>query len=99
MDVPVRFARSALAGVAIAALALPAVGRAEPAGPGCRPAQPAVAHHPGGVVVDPQPPAAPVPCGVHTGFAGGESAIAVARSGAVFYAPAVQATAGVQAQY
>jgi hypothetical protein len=36
---------------------------------------------------------------MQTGFAGGESAIAVTNSGAVFYAPAVQATAGVQTQY
>src|SRR5437764_12047796 len=34
-----------------------------------------------------------------TGYAGGESAIAVSNSGAVFYAPAVQAFAGVQTQY
>jgi hypothetical protein len=32
-------------------------------------------------------------------FAGGESAIAVTSSGAVFYAPAVQSLAGTQAQY
>jgi hypothetical protein len=36
---------------------------------------------------------------MQTGFAGGESAIAVTNSGAVFYAPAVQAFAGVEAQY
>jgi hypothetical protein len=36
---------------------------------------------------------------MQTGFAGGESAIAVTNSGAVFYAPAVQTFAGTQAQY
>jgi hypothetical protein len=50
-------------------------------------------------MVHPQPGGAPIGCGMQTGFAGGESAIAVTNSGAVFYAPAVQAGAGVQAQY
>jgi hypothetical protein len=36
---------------------------------------------------------------MQTGFAGGESAIAVTNSGAVFYAPAVQPFFGVEAQY
>ncbi len=36
---------------------------------------------------------------MQTGFAGGESAIAVTDSGTVFYAPAVQSFAGTQAQY
>jgi|GEM_PF-1432131 len=68
------------------------------AGPGCR-AQRAIAYHAGGKVLKPQPHGAPVPCGMQTGFAGGESAIAVTNSGAVFYAPAVQSFAGTQAQY
>src|SRR5579884_4151867 len=59
----------------------------------------AIAYHAGGKVLKPQPHGAPVPCGMQTGFAGGESAIAVTNSGAVFYAPAVQSFAGTQAQY
>jgi hypothetical protein len=69
------------------------------AGPGCAGNRHAIAHYAGGLVVRHQPAGAPIPCGMQTGFAGGESAIAVANSGAVFYAPAVQAGAGVQAQY
>ncbi len=68
-------------------------------GPGCAGNRTAVAHYAGGVLVHPQPPGAPIPCGMQTGFAGGESAIAVTNSGAVVYAPAVQSLAGVQTQY
>ena len=68
-------------------------------GPGCHPSRPAVAHYAGGVALSPQPATVPVPCGMPTGYAGGESAIAVTNSGAVLYAPAVQSTAGVQTQY
>ena len=82
------------------AVAWPAAARAAGGpGPGCAPSRPAVAHHAGGVAVSPQPSGAPTPCGMQTGFAGGESAIAVTNSGAVFYAPAVQSFAGTQAQY
>jgi hypothetical protein len=87
----------ALAAVLIA-LAAPAAANAT-TGPGCSPARRAVAHYSGGVVAEPQPMGAPIPCGMQTGFAGGESAVAVTNSGAVFYAPAVQATAGLEAQY
>ena len=69
------------------------------AGPGCASNRHAVAHHSGGIPARPQPSGAPVPCGMQTGYAGGESAIAVTNSGSVFYAPAVQTTAGVQTQY
>lgn len=68
-------------------------------GPGCAANRPAIAHYAGGVVLAHQPPGAPVPCGMQTGYAGGESAIAVTNTGAVFYAPAVYTFAGVQAQY
>ncbi len=70
-----------------------------PAGPGCHPAEPAVAHYSGGARVARQPAGAPVPCGMETGYAGGESAIAVTNAGAVIYAPAVESLAGVQTQY
>ena len=49
---------------------MPAAG----AGPGCRPDRAAVAHHAGGAVATPKPGDAPVPCGMGTGYAGGESA-------------------------
>jgi hypothetical protein len=68
-------------------------------GPGCAPKRRSVAHYAGGVVAHRQPAHAPIPCGMQTGYAGGESAIAVTNSGAVFYAPAVQTFAGTQAQY
>jgi hypothetical protein len=82
-------------------LASPAEGsaRAPSAGPGCATARRAVAHYAGGLRLRRQPSAAPIPCGMPTGYAGGESAIAVTNRGAVFYAPAVQAFAGVQTQY
>jgi hypothetical protein len=50
-------------------------------------------------VLAPQPAVAPLPCGGSTGFAGGESAIAVTNNGTVLYAPAVQTYAGIQTQY
>ena len=89
------------ASTALALLAFPpAAGAAQP-GPGCRTGSPAIAHYAGGSMPRTQPRGAPIPCGMGTGFAGGESAIAVTNSGAVFYAPAVQAITGtnVQAQY
>jgi hypothetical protein len=48
-----------------------------------------VAHHAGGVLVNPAPIGGPVACGTSTGFAGAESHI-VATADAVVYAPAVQ---------
>lgn len=86
--------------MAVAVLAAaPAAAATASVGPGCAAARRAVAHYAGGVLAKPGPPGAPVPCGMQTGFAGGESTIAVTNSGAVFYAPAVQASAGVRAQY
>ncbi len=75
-----------------------AAGQAAP-GPGCAPNRKAVAHYPRGVIARHVSSAAPIPCGMQTGYAGGESAIAVTNTGAVFYAPAVQQFAGIQAQY
>ena len=92
-------ARLVVAAVVAAIALLPSAAQAVSAGPGCAPNRPAIAHHPGGVVARPQPRGAPIPCGMQTGFAGGESAIAVTNGGAVFYAPAVQSFAGTQAQY
>ena len=82
---------AALATAMAAALASPAfavVAASGPAGPGCG-AHQAVAYYGGGVPVTPAPAAAPVPCGVSTGFAGAESHI-VATPGAVILMPAVQ---------
>jgi hypothetical protein len=99
-DICARNSPSFVIAVALMALAAaaPAAANATP-GPGCAAGRRAVAHYSGGKVARPQPAAAPIPCGMQTGFGGGESAIAVTNSGAVFYAPAVQATAGLQAQY
>src|SRR5579884_3637960 len=72
---------------------------AQARGSGCAGDRHAVAYRAGGIRVRPQPSGAPIPCGMQTGFAGGESAIAVTNSGAVFYAPAAQTFAGTQAQY
>src|SRR5207248_25890 len=82
-------------------LACPPTADAASPGPGCRTASQAIAHYAGGALPRSQPGGAPIPCGTGTGFAGGESAIAVTNSGAVLYAPAVQSIAGtsVQAQY
>jgi hypothetical protein len=91
--------RLAFAGAALAAAAIATPAAARSAGPGCASGRHAVAHYAGGAVLRHQPLGAPIPCGMPTGYAGGESAVAVTNSGAVFYAPAVQAFAGVQAQY
>src|SRR5947209_92463 len=91
----------ALAALA-APVAAPASARAQSptaAGPGCRAPQAAVAHHSAGAVVTDPPSVPPVPCGMKTGFAGGESAVAVTNTGAVFYSPAVQSFAGLATQY
>src|SRR5436305_556997 len=56
---------------------------------GCVPDRPALAHHPGGPPLVPQPAGAPIPCGVLTGFAGAETRIVVDRAGAVFFDPAI----------
>lgn len=100
-----RRSRTTLAlAASLVALALPSAAQAareRNPGPGCIPNQPAVAYRAGGEIVEPQPANPPIPCGTHTGYAGGESAIAVTDSGAVLYAPAVQALTGtgIQAQY
>ena len=59
-------------------------------GPGCAPDRPAIAHRPGGPALVPQPPRAPIPCGVLTGYGGKEARIAVNRAGVVFFNPAVK---------
>jgi hypothetical protein len=56
------------------AILAPALAAATP-GPGCDPSRPAIAHYASGVVLDPQPANGPVPCGVYTGFPGGETRI------------------------
>jgi hypothetical protein len=88
--------RTARAGLMAAAVALAvAVGSAQAsdvapdARPGCAPERPAVAHHQGGVALDPQPAGAPIPCGVLTGFGSSETRVAVNGSGTVFFNPAV----------
>ena len=58
-------------------------------GPGCDPSRPAVAHHAGGVALDPQPANGPIACGVYTGFPGGETRIETGQCGTLMYAPAV----------
>jgi hypothetical protein len=77
----------------VAMLAPAAETRAEaatPAGSGCAPDRLAIAHHPGGAALAPQPADAPIPCGVLTGFGGKEVRIVVSGSGAVFFSPAVK---------
>lgn len=91
--------RRVLAALAVlattAALTAPGARRAgaAPASPvsdaGCTRDRPAIAHHAGGVPLDPQPAGAPVPCGVTTGFGGSESRVNVTNSGSVIYEPAV----------
>lgn len=89
-----------------AARAAPRMSSAVTAGPGCHPAQPAIAFHAGTgtsppAALSPQPSSAPVPCGTDTGYASGESAIAVTNDNDVFLFPAVMDTTptNVQAQY
>jgi hypothetical protein len=55
---------------------------------GCQPGSAAVAHLPGGAVVQPQPSDAPVLCRAYTGFPGGESRIEVTNDGTVMFSPA-----------
>jgi hypothetical protein len=98
-DVCARKSPSFLVGLVVGALAAAPAAVSASVGPGCATARHAVAHHSGGAIAKPQPAGAPIPCGMQTGYAGGESAVAVTNSGAVFYAPAVQSTAGVRAQY
>lgn len=95
------FSTAALLALVALAAAGPAAERARAAspGPGCASSRQAIAHYAGGAAVSPQPTGAPIPCGMDTGYAGGESAIAVTNSGAVMYAPAVQATGGAEAQH
>ncbi|HEX4864620.1 MAG TPA: sialidase family protein [Acidimicrobiales bacterium] len=56
---------------------------------GCRITTPAVAYHPGGVAVVPQPAGAPVPCLVATGFGGSEPQVVSLKDGSLVYEPAV----------
>lgn len=55
---------------------------------GCSSSRVAVAYQPDGVLMVPQPPTAPVPCLVPTGFATMETHIGVTNDGALVYEPA-----------
>lgn len=78
-----RGVRVALA-VALASAAAPAV--AAPAGPGCDPALPVVAHRAGAVVAGGAQGS--VACGVATGFPTSETAVAVTGDGTLLFTPA-----------
>ena len=74
-------ARRVALAATVAAVALPAVAHAKASrspGPGCLRGQSAIAHHADGRSLVPQPARPPIPCGMHTGFAGGESASVIA---------------------
>lgn len=64
-------------------------------GPGCAPSRPAVAHRANAQALSLQPKDAPVPCGVTDGYPAEETRIAVTKTGAVFYAPALVPLSGV----
>ena len=85
--------------LALGAFIVPACQADARPGPGCARHRSALAHHARGMIVRHARGTAPIPCGMQTGYAGGESAIAVSNTGAVFYAPAVQQFGGTQAQY
>ena len=77
--------------MALALVLLPAAARGAGLHTGCDPLRPAVAYHPGGRTVSPQPGGGPVPCLAVIPERTSESAtVAVARSGRVFYAPLVE---------
>ena len=78
--------------MAATALVVPAIaspGQPGSSGPGCAGTRPAVAFHPGGKLLHPQPAQLPVACGVTTGYPGAESHIVVRNDGSVVYTPAV----------
>ena len=68
----------------------------EELGPGCAPDRPAVAHHAGGVIVEP-PRGAPrlIPCSTNTGWRTSETGIVVTNRGTVLLQPAVQGDGGL----
>ena len=57
--------------------------------PGCHVSAPAVAHHAGQAVLQPQPTDGPVPCGTLTGWPAVENKIEVTNDNTVFYEPAL----------
>src|SRR5690242_16561979 len=64
-------------------------------GPGCDPSRPAIAHYATPAMPVVQPPGAPTPCGVYTGFPSGETRIGVTNSGTLIFSPAAVDVAGV----
>src|SRR5215472_7537311 len=68
----------------------------EDLGPGCAPDRPAVAHHAGGVIVEP-PRGGPrlIPCSTNTGWRTSETGIVVTNRGTVLLQPAVQGDGGL----
>ena len=85
----------ALVAVAAAALSfvlpaarLPALAKG-PAPAGCESGRAALAYHPGGSPLSPQPTKSPVPCLVATGFGGAETQLAVTADNTVVYEPAI----------
>lgn len=62
---------------------------AAPALAGCQAGRVAVAYHPGGNPISPQPAGAPVPCLVATGFGGSETQMSVTPDNTLVYEPAI----------
>lgn len=56
---------------------------------GCQLDRQAVAYKSGGVLVEPQPGSAPVPCLVATGFGGSEPQVVALKNGGLVYEPAI----------
>lgn len=78
-----------LAAVALLAGLLPAGARAGSPSGGCSGGRPATAYDGAGRTLQPQPPGAPSPCLVATGFASTETHLAVTGDGSLVYEPAV----------
>jgi hypothetical protein len=72
----------------VAALVSPAARAGSPSS-GCSPSRAAVAYDASGRPLRPQPPAAPAPCLVATGFATVETHIVVTADGSLVYEPAI----------
>jgi hypothetical protein len=77
-------ALAAMVGLPVAAAGPPGLSH----GTGCDTTRKAVAHHANGVLLNPQPSGAPVPCAVTTGYGGSETRIAVTSDGTLVYEPA-----------
>lgn len=75
-------------GLVLPAARLPAQARTS-APAGCDPGRHAMAYHPGGDPLSPQPVSAPVPCLVATGYGGAETQVAVTADNTVVYEPAI----------